>query len=98
MGISVLGVFQLPFHRANVPIGRPFLGIEEWKTLVNPLLSVSGIGVPFGVVIEAELEAAARADHVSGAAMFVARRLRQTVISANGTDISFLVVHWEGGL
>ena len=47
----------------------PFLGIEEGETLVNPLLSVRGIGVSFGVVVEAELEAAARADHVSGAAV-----------------------------
>ncbi len=59
------------------------------------MLAVSGIGVPFGVVVEAELEAAARADHVSGAAVFVARRLRQTVISANGTD-KFLLEHNDG--
>jgi len=52
------------------------------------MLPVGGIGVSFGIVVEAELEAAARADHVSGAAVFVARRLQQTVISANGTDYS----------
>lgn len=58
------------------------------------MLAVSGIGVPFGVVVEAELEAAARADHVSGAAVFVARRLRQMFISANGTDKIFFI-HWD---
>ena len=46
MVISVPGVCQLPFHRANVPVCRPFLGDEKWKTLVNPLLSVRWIGMP----------------------------------------------------
>lgn len=59
------------------------------------MLAVSGIGVPFGVVVEAELEAAARTNNVCRATMFVVRRLRQTVISANGTD-KFLLEHNDG--
>lgn len=90
MGIYSLDVVQLPLHRADVPAGGSFLGIEEREGSVNPLLSVGGIGVPFGVVVEAELEAAARTNNVCRATVFVVRRLRQTVISAYGTDYSFL--------
>ena len=49
----------------------------------------------FGVVIEAEFKAAARADHVCGTALFVVRRLLQARISANGTD-KFLLAHDDG--
>lgn len=76
MGISVLGVFQLPFHCANIPVGRPFLGIEKWKTLVNPMLPVGGIGVSFRIVVETELETAARTNNVCRATLLVVRRLR----------------------
>jgi hypothetical protein len=76
MEISVLGVFQLSFHRANIPVGRPFLGVEKWKTLVNPMLPVGGIGVPFGIVVETELETAARTNNICRATLLVVRRLR----------------------
>ena len=95
MEISVPSVLQLPFHCANVPVGRPFLRVEEGKTQVDPMLPVGGIGVSFGVVIEAEFKAAARADHVCGTAVFVVRRLLQARISANGTD-KFLLAHDNG--
>lgn len=89
MEISVFGALQLSFHCANIPVGRPFLGIEKWKTLVNPMLPVGGIGVSFGVVVESELEATARTNNVCRATLFVVRRLRQMFISANGADYSF---------
>ena len=95
MEISVPGVLQLPFHCANVPVGRTFLGIEEGKTLVNPMLPVGGIGVSFGVVIETELETTARTNNVCRATLFVVRGLWQTVISANGT-VKFLLAHDDG--
>ena len=95
MVISVPGVCQLPFHCANVPVCRPFLGDEKWKTLVNPMLPVGGIGVSFGIVVETELETTARTNNVCRATMFVVRRLRQTVISANRTD-KFLLEHNDG--
>lgn len=56
------------------------------------MLPVGGIGVSFGIVIETELEATAREDHVCRATVFVARGLWQTVISANGADYSFLLM------
>ena len=89
MEISVPGVLQLPFHCANVPVGRPFLRVEEGKTQVDPMLPVGGIGVSFGVVVESELEATARTNNVCRATLFVVRRLRQMFISANGADYSF---------
>ena len=95
MDIPVPNVLQLPFHRANVPVGRPFLGVEKWKTLVNPMLPVGGIGVSFGIVVETELETTARTNNVCRATVFVTRRLWQTVISANGTN-KFLLAHDDG--
>lgn len=95
MEISVLGVFQLPFHCANVPVGRPFLRVEEGKTQVDPMLPVGGIGVSFGIVVETELETAARTNNVCRATVFVTRGLWQTVISANGTN-KFLLTHDDG--
>ncbi len=56
------------------------------------MLPVVGIGVSFGIVVETELEATARTNNVCRATMFVVRRLRQTVISANGTDKIYLSI------
>lgn len=95
MEISVPGVPQLPFHCANVPVCRPFLGIEKWKTLVNPMLPVGGIGASFGIVVETELETTAWTNNVCRATLLVMWRLRQTVISANRTD-KFLLEHNDG--